>query len=639
MPIFRRRLPPPDAATLAEAVAAELVKAAGQGMASVAATQGATLTNGQAALARLQARSQVALGHSANELPRTEVESPFGPMVPAVPAPIDPVRPSSGRAEPRRYQYPVGWNLPGQETPPVPWRLLRDFADKVDIARQCIRVRKNELVSLEWDVTLSERATARLMRQAGGDNQLQAARDLRESYADEIDRVRAFWEYPDRKNGLTFADWLALVLEEHFVLDALSIYPEMTLGGELNRLRIIDGSTIKPLLDNLGETPAAPAPAYQQILHGFPRGEFTATDGVDPGSEFTADRLIYKPRYQRTTTPYGFSNTEEAIVTGTIYIARQTWVRNEFDEGVTPEALMKVVNGSMQPEQWQEWSNQFNATMSGETAQRMRWPIVPPGFEPMFPPQFAEKYKPEFDEHLIKLMCSCYDVLPTELGFSQKGGLGGGGVQSGEENATYRRALRPTTQWLSSLCNEISWNFLGMSRELTFTFLGLEAEDEDLAQKVLESELRTAQKTLNEVRGEKGLSLYDLDLANYPMLSTQRETIFLTPDGPVLVSGTTPGLVDITQTANPPPADPVEVATAVAQAKAGSDAPTGRQRELNRFVDIAERRIAKGQWREFEFFANDADTAARLNRYGEAGDLDAIKAAVADTTQTEGAKS
>ena len=43
-----------------------------------------------------------------------------------------------------------------------------------------------------------------------------------------------------------------------------------SVSGDLYGLQILDGSTIKPLIDDRGMRPMTPYPAYQQILYGFP---------------------------------------------------------------------------------------------------------------------------------------------------------------------------------------------------------------------------------------------------------------------------------------------------------------------------------------------------------------------------------
>src|SRR5204863_1083396 len=127
-----------------------------------------------------------------------------------------------------------------------------------------------------------------------------------------IGRLVDFWEQPDRRNGHDFIAWATKLLEEYFVLDAAAVYPRRTLGGDLYGFEVLDGSTIKPLLDQYGCRPLPPQPAYQQLLYGFPRGEYIADVDVVDGEPavingYTADRLIYKIPNVRTWTPYGYS--------------------------------------------------------------------------------------------------------------------------------------------------------------------------------------------------------------------------------------------------------------------------------------------------------------------------------------------
>ena len=89
-----------------------------------------------------------------------------------------------------------------------------------------------------------------------------------------------------------------MALEEVFVTDTLCIYPEMDRRGRLHALRIIDGTTIKPLIDELGRIPGPPTPAYEQVIKGTPR------------TWYARDELIYRPKNRRVNTPYGFSAIE-----------------------------------------------------------------------------------------------------------------------------------------------------------------------------------------------------------------------------------------------------------------------------------------------------------------------------------------
>lgn len=457
---------------------------------------------------------------------------PFGPGTPLVPKPINPVRVDSHRPEPRRYDFPVSANLPGVDQRLLPWKLLRDAADQIDLIRRCIEIRKGEAVGLEYDIAISKQAMKKARRENPGDSDHDLAERLQDELADDIDRIFSWWETPDPANGLSFEDWLMQLIEEHLVLDAIAIYPRLTLGGDLFGLEILDGSTIKPLLDDRGNTPMAPYPAYQQVLLGFPRGEFIADAVAGPDGVFTVldayrtDQLVYARRVVRTWTPYGYSPVEQSLVSADLWLKRQQWMRAEYTDGATPTGWI-TTDTSFQPETLAAYQAVFNDSLSGMTNERHRAKLLPKGFTPVETKDNAERYRPDFDEFLVKLVCGHLGVLPSRMGFTPKGGLGGKGHQEGEEDTQDRQTTAPTTRWIAKLLTRISRQYLAMPEELEFKFLGLDSEDEKGADEIADKQFRSGRMTLNEARDELGKARYDFPEADMPMVVGQTGVVFL----------------------------------------------------------------------------------------------------------------
>jgi hypothetical protein len=499
----RRPAPQPSAAAIAQ----ELVKAMG-------GPRPAMTPVNQAYLAQLQSGQPV---RGSQFLPWNDPMVPFGPNTPIPPGFIDPPTPGHARPAPRRSEYPVGWNLAGSNNRLVPWSTLRSAADTVDVVRRCIEIRKHEIVGLDWDITFSDDAVAQVVAETGGST-AEAHATLLTKYGPEIQRLKAFWRRPDRLNGYTFEEWCMVALEEHFVVDALAIYPHLDMKGDLHSLEVIDGTTVKPLLDHRGSTPQPPNPAYQQILHGFPRGEFLASPEDQIDDEYASDALIYRPRYRRTWTPYGYSPTEQSLVTADLYLKRQEWLRAEYTAGVTPEMIV-LTDAAMTPDQLHAYEAVFNDDLSGRAEDRHRARFLPNGMTPWMPSTSMEqRFNTVLDEHLVKMVGMVFDVMPTELGITPKSGLGGKGHQEGEEDTTFRKATRPTLNWLVSIFNDISIMYLGMPEELTFSFLGLDAEDEAQASQVLGAEVADGRRTLNDARDKMGLPRYDFEEADKPFV-------------------------------------------------------------------------------------------------------------------------
>jgi len=478
-----------------------------------------------AALQQQTGQGQAGAVAVAEPLPRSMSDfiAAFGPGVPLVPAPLNDVRPDTGQQDPRRYAYPVSWNLSRDMQRHTPWSLLIQAADKVDIIRRCIEVRKDEQTQQDWDFTLTKRAL-----EAAGANTPAEKAALREKYSAKIRELVEWWQTPDKTNGLEFETWLSMALEEHFVLDALAIYPRLTYGGDLASLEVLDGSTIKPLLDARGNRPPAPAPAFQQWLYGFPRGEYTDLGPADSW-EGDAGSLIYAVKTARTRSPYGLSTVEQALASADLWMHRQQWMRSEYTEGTLPTTWLTVdqAAGNMTPEQLRAWETVLNEFYRGSATDRHGLHLLPQGVSPVDTQDVAERYKPDYDEFLVKLVISHFNVDPMEIGFAPKGGLGGKGFSEGQQDTKYRQAIKPTNTFLSNVINQISRRFLGMPAELTHQFLGMEQEDEKSADEVAAARTSSGRSTFNEDRDRQGMPRYDGEWADKPFIVTASGPVWL----------------------------------------------------------------------------------------------------------------
>jgi SPP1 gp7 family putative phage head morphogenesis protein len=463
-------------------------------------------------------------------LPRSDPQVAFGPGVPLIPGAIDPLRPDTGRPEPRFNEYPVSANLPGVTDRLVPWKVLRDAAGIGGLPRRCIEIRKNDVLSFEWGVIISKGAVETAQRENPSTSRADIETELHAKLAPQIVRCTQFWAEPDKGQGQTFTDWLSALLEEHLVLDAVALYPRRSRGGDLWALEVIAGDTIKVLRDHRGGRPQPPQPAYQQILWGFPRGEYVAD--VDENGividGYTADRLIYRRRNVRVNTVYGYSATEQALEDIDVWLQRRGWLRAEYTDGSVPRGMIRNTGQAQwTPQQIREYERDVNDTYSGQTPERLRLRVLPPGFELETYPDNAEKYKPEYDLFLIKLVASHFGVTLAELGFSEAKGLGSTGWHEGQADVQERQSTLPTVRWLEGLLTDISRKHLGMPPELEFRFLGLEDEDEAAADQVAQQRIQYGRMTLNEDRDRLGLPRYEFDEADKPMIVTQRGIVFM----------------------------------------------------------------------------------------------------------------
>lgn len=468
----------------------------------------------------------------------------FGPGSALQPAALDPGRADTGRPEPRGSEYDISWNLRLGGDRHLPWQTLRDAAENVDIISGAINIRKKHIRGMKWGWTVSADAISAAYEADPRRGQDDIAAELRTKYGPAIAKLNAFWSNPWRGHLRGLGAWINMLQDEVITLDALAIYPQRTVGGDVHSFRILDATTIKPLLDRQGHTPAPPYPAYQQLLYGFPRGEYVATPAMDDEGRvlldadghmqvenpYPADELFYSRETARTFTPYGQSDVERALIAARLYLKRQGWMFAEYDDNSTPLTWL-VPEGADAAQvdfrQRRKWEDSINDELSGKTAARHRIKVTPPGFRPEYAPNVDERYKPEYDLHLIKLVVMQMGTTIAEHGFTEAKGLGSSGYHEGQEDVQDRVGRRPDTEMIAEIIMALSREYLDVPPEVEFQFTGLEAEDEKAADDVADTRVRSGRMTLNEDRRRLGLPLYSFAEADMPMVVTQRGVVFL----------------------------------------------------------------------------------------------------------------
>jgi hypothetical protein len=557
-------------------------------------------------------------------LPRAPFSAtvPFGPGNPIIPGAINPINPLTGRPEPRRYEYQVAQNINIVPTRLVPFSTLRAAGDSIDILRRCIEVTKSKMNGLQFDIVLGSDASEKIAAESGGDH-VRAMAKAREKYTDEINRLREFWENPDKANGYTWQDWINIAIEDILVIDALAIYPQPTVGGDLYGFQILDGSTIKPLIDDRGMRPMSPNAAFQQILYGFPRSEFSATE-EDPKAdgEFTADQLAYMVRNRRSTTVYGFSPVERALPLADIYLRRQQWIRAEYTDGVMPELMFTTdEDWGTNPDLLLAYERILNDDLAGQTEQRKRARLLPKGLTPIVNEGYGEKFKDTLDDYLVTSICGHFGVQPAEIGFSPKSGLGGSGFSEGQAENGEALGIGPLANWISKQLTNLSYTYLGMPRELEFKLLTSERRDTEENARKNEIEVRSGGKSINERRSELGLPLLDTPQADMPIMVAGSSVLLFSPDG----------IIDAAQAAQAPtlsgpdatPDAPTTPNTLEEKPSTEVKPEDEEATEVKAFMKWA----AKGKRaRLFEFKSLDPIVGDALNRCAFDGDLDTARA-------------
>ena len=461
-------------------------------------------------------------------LPRPDASfnSLFGPGYPLTPDPLDPVGPN-GRVAPRRSEYLVAWNLQLVDQQ-VPWTMLRWLAEDCDVVNRCIQLTQDEQCGLDWGWTFSDQLLHQIMVETGETNTAKATQIAREKYGSDLLRVQQFFRSPDQGMNQSFVDWLQALLWDHLVYDGVAIYPRYNLDGTLRHLELVDASTIKIYRDNRGRVPEPPAPAYAQILYGFPRGEFQHTPG-EADDEYSADQLAYFIRRPRNTTVYGYPQVEEVMALATTYLGRQAWMRAEYTHGVTPKMLVETAETeSWTPEQLAWFEQAFNDRLMGQIERRQTAFLLRPGMKALWAPQIEEHYKENYDNWLISQIASRFGRPPTMLGVQAKAGLSGGKQMEGEMNQSDIYSGKALTQWLIGLLNTLAVRYLDAPPGIiTARASGGTEEDVEKQTAAQVSLVNAGVISRNELRAKRGEPLRPEKEADQLAISTGEGVTFL----------------------------------------------------------------------------------------------------------------
>ena len=378
--------------------------------------------------------------------------------------PQQPVQPIAQEAKGRQYDYPFGINLNYKPKifEGVTFEDLRSLADNCDILRAVIETRKDQITALDWSIGF---------------------RDEDKQNDDEVNRIEGFFRFPD--GNTSWETWLRALAEDHLVIDAATIYPRLTLGGDLLGLDIMDGATISLKMSPDGRTPRAPDVAYQQVLKGV------------PAVDYTADELIYRPQNVRTHRHYGYSRVEQIINTVILQIKVSTRQLSWFSDGTVPEGFINTPPGWTM-EKLKDFQTYFNDLMSGNLAARSGAYFLPDGFGKYDSIKAAE-LKGEFDEWLARIICYTFSVPPTPFVKTMNRA-----TAESVQDAARSEGLVPMKIWVSSLINYILAKYFKRP-DLCHRWKDDEELDPLVAAQIRASDIAAKVITSNEARESIGL--------------------------------------------------------------------------------------------------------------------------------------
>lgn len=283
---------------------------------------------------------------------------PFSPGKPLVPYY------GYGR-RPRNYDYQVGRNVTTETRPNrIPFATLKHLFESYDIAMICTRHAINDLRSMR----------IRFEPMDG-----YRGKDLAKALA----RAREFWARPD--GVLSFTGWLAKHAMDVWRYDAGTLFKQRDRAGNLISLKVVDGTTIAPMLDYFGDRPSGEAPAYQQFIQGI------------PWDWLTADNLVYEPMWPLPESPYGVAPLETVLINANTDVRLQMFFLDFFCYDDQTEVLTR---GGWRRFADLDGSEEY-ATRSPEG--KFEWQRTTDGLVHRFP----------YEGDLVRFHSNCVDQLVT----------------------------------------------------------------------------------------------------------------------------------------------------------------------------------------------------------------------------------
>lgn len=325
----------------------------------------------------------------------------------------------------RRNDYQVGYNTvvtpgaSGAARTPEFWAMLRRMASTYPPLTMVIQTQVDKISALPWKIKPKQGKKA----------------------TKQTDRLNVFFNCPDGEH--TLPEWIRLILWEMFTTDTTCLFPRYYDDGALHSIQVRDGTTIKVLIDEWGDRPIAPSPAYQQNIKGLP---FT---------EYTSDELIYKPRNIRVDQIYGWSPVAQIVTTISLAMLRMTQQLNFFQEGSVPDAFASC------PESWttdqiKAMQMYWDVYMAGNLAARsggLRF--IPFGLKPE-PFKLDPMLKQEFDEWVMRLICYQFGEAPQPFIKEMARATAETNKSAADEGG-----LKTRIAWVQELVNFILVKYLG----------------------------------------------------------------------------------------------------------------------------------------------------------------------------------
>jgi len=450
----------------------------------------------------------------------------------------------------------------------TPFDLLRALGemDLCAVARQDVH---GQILGMDWDVVPEDgiETTPQVQKR--------------------IEAARAWVKMPDPLLRRDFRATVSSWLEEILITDALSLYPLKNRAGkfitEIGKagLRQVDGATIYPFVDDLGQPPLPPGVAYQQIVHGFVE------------TEFDLESMWYLPRNTRSDCPYGRSPTEMVGITINLGTRGMLSELAYYTDGNIPEGLYSIEGWD--EERCSNFQADFDAELADPLVQR-RILFIPKG---EFTRTRNDSWSYDRFEWAARVVAWAYGVSPMPIAKVMNRATG-----EALETSVTESGVRPVAEFIASIFTRYLKDVLGF-QDLRFRWSEDEVEDETTVYQRARSYYEVGGLSINEFLERTGGKPIEGEDGDLHPIQTAVGIQFLEDILAARKRGALPGVAD-TAAGTTSPASPASAApngtdgapqnpsqaTQGSPGDAGGDAPG---QELVRWRSFALRRVREGR--------------------------------------------
>ena len=363
----------------------------------------------------------------------------------------------------RQADYRVGRNIATDTRPDrIPFSLLKQLNEGYDIASICIRHIINDMRAMKLSFGPMDNYDGDVSR--------------------EIVEAKNFLRRPD--GNRPFPIWLAQWMMDNLRYDAGCLYRERNAAGKLVALKVIDGTTVAPIVDYFGDRPIPPAPFLQQFVQGIP-WDWATTDDV-----------IYEPHWPLPESPYGVSPVETIILNANTDVRLQLFFLQFFTAGVVPEMLIEAPQDMTDPDAvadlQEDWDQFYESNQTGRHG--AHW--VPFGSKPH--PYKPDKFDPNLAEYVMRRSVAAFGLVPQDLGFTETVNRATAEAQA---DTQFRISTLPNTEVYEAILNMVLQDDLGLPVAVDFD-TGREKKDRLMEAQAHQIYVKMGAESTDEVRDQ-----------------------------------------------------------------------------------------------------------------------------------------